>query len=366
MKSEIVNDKNFLAWLTLAMIGASLWIFKSYLHFLLVAAVLALSTSHLFAALTTIFSNRRANGFLHKNREAISSLILTIAFLMIIFTPLLYFVSVTYGQVESIDIAKIKATVLEMVDRTIEYLDKIPLLQEPLQRIQQEGLSFIAGPALDAALETGKGFVMGAGSLLGQIMWILVFYFLFNTYGKRILQFLADLMPMSYEHEKYLYQECTGTVAVVFYGTFFNMIAQGIAFGILMSFIGEYSAVYLGVLAGFCSVIPIVGAALVYVPVVALELLNGNIANALIILVFAWVVMGFLIDNLLRLLFIGLLKKTFGFDYKMNEILILLAILAGIASVGFWGLIIGPSVVALTLAAANLYSSDIGDMAGNK
>jgi predicted PurR-regulated permease PerM len=40
----------------------------------------------------------------------------------------------------------------------------------------------------------------------------------------------------------------------------------------------------------------------------------------------------------------------------MNEILILLAILAGIASVGFWGLIIGPSVLALTLAAANLYS----------
>jgi predicted PurR-regulated permease PerM len=124
-----------------------------------------------------------------------------------------------------------------------------------------------------------------------------------------------------------------------------------------MIFVGEYSALDLGVLAGFCSVIPLVGAALVYVPVVALELFQGNFINALIILAFAWVVMGFLIDNILRMVFIGFLKKLFGFEYQMNDVLILLAILAGIASIGFWGMIIGPSVLALALAAANLYSS---------
>ena len=88
-----------------------------------------------------------------------------------------------------------------------------------------------------------------------------------------------------------------------------------------------------------------------------LELLAGNWANAIVILAFAWIVMGFLIDNVLRLIFIGMLKRSFGFEYRMNDILILLSILAGIATIGFWGLIIGPSVLALTLAAANLYSS---------
>ncbi len=184
----------------------------------------------------------------------------------------------------------------------------------------------------------------------------MVFYFLLNAYSSKILQFLAELTPISYAHQTYLYRECTGTVAVVFYGTLFNMVAQGLAFGLLMIFVGDYNPFYLGVLAGFCSVIPIVGAALVYVPVVALELFSGNWVNALIILAFAWVVMGFFIDNILRMFFISFLKKIFGFEYRMNEILILLAILAGIASVGFWGLIIGPSVLALTLAAANLYS----------
>ena len=169
--------------------------------------------------------------------------------------------------------------------------------------------------------------------------------------------FLSSLIPLSTDHEEYLYRECTGTVSVVFYGTLFNMVAQGIAFGLLMVFIGNYNAGYLGALVGFCSVIPLVGSALVYVPVIGLELLAGHYINALVILAFAWLVMGFFIDNILRLFFIGFLKKLFGFEYTMNDILILLAILAGISTLGFWGLVIGPSILALTLATANLYSS---------
>lgn len=361
MNHNLIDDKKFLAWLTLAMIGASLWIFKSYVHYILVAAVLALATSHLYRVLIDLFTSNKNRGLIHNNKEVISALIMTALFLMMIFAPLLYFVSVTYDQISNLDVVLIKSTLTQMVDSTVHFLKKIPLLQEPLERIKREGISFITGPAIEAGFQGATSLAVGAGGLLGQIVWILLFYFLFNTYGRKILCFLAELLPMSYKHETYLYKECTGTVAVVFYGTLFNMIAQGIAFGLLMVFVGDYSAVYLGVLAGFCSVIPIVGAAMVYVPVIALELFAGNVVNALIILVFAWVVMGFFIDNILRLIFIGFLKRIFGFEYTMNEILILLAILAGIASVGFWGLIIGPSVLALTLAAANLYSSGLDD-----
>lgn len=352
------DNRKFLTWLTLGLIFASLYIFKSYLHFILVAAVLALATSHLFGGLTGLLGNQQKQGFWHRNREFFSALIMTTLFLVMLFVPLLYFVSVTYDKVATVDIAQLKSTLTAMVDKTANYFNNIPVLREPLERIKEEGLSFISGPAIDAAFDASVGFAKGVGNLLVQIVWILVFYFLLNAYSSRILQFLAELMPISSEHQNYLYRECTGTVAVVFYGTIFNMVAQGLAFGVLMSFVGDYSPFYLGVLAGFCSVIPIVGAALVYVPVVALELFSGNIANALIILAFAWIVMGFFIDNILRMVFIGFLKKIFGFEYRMNEILILLAILAGIASVGFWGIIIGPSILALTLAAANLYSQD--------
>ncbi len=361
MNHKEVNDRKFLAWLTLSLILLSLWIFKSYLHYLVVAAVLGLATSHLFTAITLKFAAMNEKGFVCKNSDMIAAFLLSCLFLLLIFGPIAYFISVTYDQVSVLDLDQIKQTVTEMVDATIDYLRKIPFLQDPLTRIEKEGLAIIKGPTIEAAFDGVKGLVTGAGGLLGQIMWIFLFYFLFNSYGRKILRFVAELVPMSYEHEKYLYRECAGTVAVVFYGTMFNMVAQGIAFGLLMVFVGDYDAMYLGVLAGFCSVIPIVGAALVYLPVIALELFGGSVVNAAIIFIFAWVVMGFFIDNILRLIFIGFLKKMFGFEYTMNEILILLAILAGIASFGFWGLVIGPSVLALTFAAANLYSIGLDD-----
>ncbi|MGI9538279.1 MAG: AI-2E family transporter, partial [Desulfocapsaceae bacterium] len=356
-----IDNRKFLTWLTLALILASLWIFKSYLHYILVAAVLALATSHLFEGITGLLTNSNNKGLLHRNKDAIGALILTILFLVMLFVPLLYFISMIYDKAADLDINQIKSTLTAMVDQAVAFCNKVPFLKEPLERIREEGLSLISGPAVDAAFDTTLGFAKGFGNILAQIAWILIFYFLFNIYSSKILRFLAELIPMSYENQSYLYRECTGTVAVVFYGTLFNMVAQGLAFGILMSFVGDYSAFDLGILAGFCSVIPLVGAALVYVPVVALELFQGNIVNVLIILAFTWVVMGFLIDNILRMVFISFLKKLFGFEYQMNDVLILLAILAGIASLGFWGMIIGPSVLALTLAAANLYSSKIDD-----
>ncbi|MCL7488964.1 MAG: AI-2E family transporter [Desulfobulbaceae bacterium] len=359
MTKQNLDDSKFIALFTLVLIGASLWIFSSYLHFILVAAVLALATSQSFSALLHLMEERWSSQWMGRNRRILASTLFTLFFLLMIFGPLLYFVSVTYGQVNNIDLQQVKQTTLEMANKTISFLDQFPLLEEPLSRLKKEGIAYLSGPGIEVGFNWLKGAVSGAGSLLFQIAWILVFYFLFNYYGSSILRFLSSLLPLSSEHEEYLYRECTGTVSVVFYGTLFNMAAQGFAFGLLMVFIGSYNAGYLGVLAGFCSIIPLVGAALVYVPIIALELLAGRYGNAVVILLFAWVVMGFVIDNILRLFFIGFLKKLFGFEYTMNEILILLAILAGLATFGFWGLIIGPSVLALTLATANLYSSQI-------
>lgn len=361
--SDTTNERssNFIALLTIGLIIASLLIFSPYLHYILVAAVLSLATSHAFVASLSIVEKSRMPQWLKKTKRITCSALFTSFFLMMIFLPLLYFIMVTFDQVSALDINQVKATILAMLNRGIAFLENIPMLQDLFMRLKSEGTNLINSSSIETVIKGGENMVSGAGGLIVQIGWILTFYFLFNLYGHKILHFLATLLPTSLQHEKYLYRECSGTVAVVFYGTLFNMAAQGLAFGLLMTFIGDYDSLYLGVLAGFCSVIPIVGAALVYIPVIALELFNGNYINAIVIFLFAWSVMGFFIDNILRLFFIGYLKKLFGFEYTMNEILILLSILAGLSTFGFWGIVIGPSVVALTLASANLYRDHLGE-----
>ncbi len=355
--SDNTQSRNALsvALLTVGFIIASLYIFSPFLKYILVAAVLALSTSHAYnAALNIMQSNTKVPTWIRKSSRALVALLFTSFFLLMIFLPLLYFLSVTYDQIAGLNINDVKSTALDMWSRFITIMSKVPVLEDTLQRLQAEGATMINSSSIEAVIKGGENMISGVSGLLFQIAWILTFYFLFNIYGDKILHFLATLLPTSRKHENYLYKECTGTVAVVFYGTLFNMAAQGLAFGLLMVFVGGYDSLYLGVLAGFCSIIPLIGSALVYIPVIALELFAGNYLDAIIVLVFAWAVMGFFIDNILRLFFISSLKKIFRFEYTMNEILILLSILAGIATLGFWGLIIGPSVVALTLAAANI------------
>ena len=359
MENKADEGVRFLSYLTLFLLAASLYIFSSYLHYILVAAVLSLCTSHGFIALNKFFKSSGLPVFIQKKSSFLTASILTLFFLCMIFAPLIYFVSETYNQVAGVDIDHIKDVTMQMLDQIVAFTDSIPVLHKFLESLKVEGFSALKAVSMEAIYKTVNGVASGAGGLVVQVAWIMIFYFLFNLNGRTILAFTARVMPTSFEHETYLYRECTGTVAVVFYGTLFNMLAQGLTFGVLMMFIGGYDAFYLGVLAGFCSVIPIVGAALVYIPVVALELVAGNYANVVVILIVVWGIMGFFIDNILRIIFISYLKKIFGFEYTMNEILILLSILAGIASFGFWGLIIGPSVIALTLAAANLYSSQI-------
>ena len=359
MPKQADEGVRFLSYLTLGLLAASLYIFSSYLHYILVAAVLALCTSHGLSALVQFFGRPSLPSFIRKQRNFISSTILTLFFLCLIFAPLVYFISQTYTQIQGVDLDNVKEVTMQMVDKVVSFTDSIPILHNFLDSLKTEGFSVLKGVSMEALYKTVNGVASGAGGLVVQIGWILIFCFLFNLNGKQILAFAARVMPTSFEHEKYLYRECTGTVAVVFYGTLFNMLAQGLTFGFLMAFIGGYDAFYLGVLAGFCSVIPIIGAALVYIPVIAMELVAGKYINVVIILIVVWGVMGFFIDNTLRIIFISYLKRIFGFEYTMNEVLILLSILAGITSFGFWGLIIGPSVIALTLAAANLYSSQI-------
>lgn len=359
MNQEVDEGVRFLSYLTLFLLAASLYIFSSYLHYILVAAVLSLSTSHGYSSLDNFFNRSSSPPFVRRQSSLLSAIILTLFFLCLIFAPLVYFVSETYSQMSGVDIDHIKDVTMQMVEKVVAFTDSIPVLHNFLDSLKAEGFSALKGVSMEAVYKAVNGVASGAGGLVVQVAWIMIFYFLFNLHGRRILAFAARVMPTTFEHEEYLYRECTGTVAVVFYGTLFNMLAQGLVFGILMLFIGDYNAFYLGVLAGFCSVIPLIGAALVYIPVVALELVAGNYVNVLVILIVVWGVMGFFVDNILRILFISYLKKIFGFEYTMNEILILLSILAGIASFGFWGVIIGPSVIALTLAAANLYSSQV-------
>ena len=76
--------------------------------------------------------------------------------------------------------------------------------------------------------------------------------------------------------KRILYNETSNTISSVFFGTLFSMVMQGLAFGVFLFFTTDYDAFYLGLTAGFASAIPVIGAYVVILPVVIVEILNQN------------------------------------------------------------------------------------------
>ena len=119
MQDSTSNENaRFIALLTVALIGASMYIFSPFLKYLLVAAVLALSTSHAFvAAVSFIENNRGMPAWIKRSKRVIVSLLFAAFFLMMIFTPLLYFLTVTLDQLSTLNIEEIKGTALDIWKR---------------------------------------------------------------------------------------------------------------------------------------------------------------------------------------------------------------------------------------------------------
>jgi predicted PurR-regulated permease PerM len=117
---------------------------------------------------------------------------------------------------------------------------------------------------------------------------------------------------------------------------------QGAAGGLAFAGLGVKSALLWGVLMAFTSLVPAVGAALVWLPVALFLLMTGSVAQGLALLAFGVLVIG-LIDNLLRPMLVGK-------DARMPDYLIMITTLGGVAAMGLNGLVLGPAAAALFLA----------------
>ena len=108
----------------------------------------------------------------------------------------------------------------------------------------------------------------------------------------------------------------------------------------------------------FASLIPVVGGALIYVPMCVYELAIGEKITALIVLIYSVVIISTLADNFVKPLIIKFINKKLGSTKtNLNEMLIFFAMMAGISTFGFWGMILGPAIVTMFVATLSSYDA---------
>jgi predicted PurR-regulated permease PerM len=194
---------------------------------------------------------------------------------------------------------------------------------------------------LHRAAGFGSSAFLGAlGSLVGFFLMIsLLFFFLRD--GDVMLSRARLLIPLDEERKERLFGRLSDVVRAIVFGTAVTAIAQGALLGVGFAIADLPSPVVFAVLATLLSLLPVGGAAIVWIPAVGWLLYDGRWGYAIFLL--AWGAMLSGADNVMRPMLIS------G-RAKISALAVFVGALGGIPAFGAIGLIVGPLVLSLVLA----------------
>jgi len=215
-------------------------------------------------------------------------------------------------------------------------------LRERVASVFMAGGRFFAGQALSIGENTLQFFIVA-----GVMLYLL--FFLFRD-GRWMAGVLRQSSPLSDTHTQRFATKFTAVVRATVRGNVIIALIQGLIGGVTFWAVGISAALLWGVLMAFLSLLPAVGAAVVWVPTAIYLALTGSWLKAVIVVGVGVLVIG-LVDNLLRPPLVG--KET-----RLPDYMVLLSTIGGLSLLGINGFIIGPLVAALFVSAWSIFTEE--------
>ncbi|MGP9833413.1 AI-2E family transporter [Marinobacter sp. NSM] len=207
------------------------------------------------------------------------------------------------------------------------------------------GSQFLAKQALGIGQNTFQFF-------LGLALMVYLAFFLIRD-GQQLVELLIKALPLGDERERLLFAKFAEVTRATVKGNLLIAIIQGALGGVIFWILGISGALLWGVVMAIFSLLPAVGAAIVWIPAAVYLAAIGDVVPAVILTVYGMVVIG-LADNLLRPILVGR-------DTKMPDYLVLLSTLGGLVMFGINGFVMGPLVAALFMAFWGIFIREFGN-----
>jgi predicted PurR-regulated permease PerM len=219
-------------------------------------------------------------------------------------------------------------------------LTSVAALQHKLSTVSVQASQLIATRALNIGQNTLQ-FVVSFG-----VMLYLLFFLLRD--GPALGARVRKAIPLDEKHKQDLSSKFITVIRATLKGNLMVAATQGLLGGFIFWALGIQGPVLWGVLMAFLSLLPAVGAGLIWGPVAIYFLATGALWQAAILTAFRVCVIG-LVDNILRPILVGK-------DTKMPDYVVLISTLGGMTLFGLNGFIIGPVIAALFMASWDLVS----------
>jgi len=177
-------------------------------------------------------------------------------------------------------------------------------------------------------------------------LMIFTLYYFFKD-GQTVVQHIKRLMPLPPDQVERTFRLLRDVILATMYGGIVVALVQGVMGGILFVSVGIPSAVFWGALMGFLSIIPVVGAFLVYIPAGIILILGGSYVQGIVVIAVGTLVIS-QVDNVLRPYLIS--GRT-----EMHPLMLFFTILGGIALFGLLGIVVGPLIAAIFLTMMKIF-----------
>lgn len=190
------------------------------------------------------------------------------------------------------------------------------------------------------------GFVGGLVGVIVEIFFVIFTMYYFFRDGDKIIGALHEALPLERAQADEIFARTSDVISASVYGVLVIAAIQGALGGLAFWVLGLPSPLVWGVVMLFLSMIPVAGSFVVWVPAAIFLAATGHWGKAALLTAWGALVIGS-VDNFLR-------PKLVGEKTQLHELLIFFSVLGGLQVFGVLGLIIGPVVAAITLAAVDI------------
>jgi len=319
----------------------SYFIYLTYKPFLIDIVIAILLSIALFN-IEKFFFNRTHNKY-------ISSILITMFLTLLLFTPLFYFISGVTDLIHNITPDSIKI----VVNKAKTLLTYLPdMLATKLQ-------AFLASDNIQSVYNNIAKIVgtltAKSAVFLKDMLLIVIFFFFTNLYGKEILCFIKRVSPLDDDKATSLFKDTQQMMGLVFYSTLVTAIFEGLLFGVFVQFYG-FDGVFFTVMYAFASLIPVIGGAIMWLPMSLYLYAKGDIDSAIQLALYSIIVISLIADTFIKPLIIKYIKLELNNSIEINPLLVFFSIVAGLSTFGFWGVILGPAITSLFISILKFYN----------
>jgi len=310
------------------------------------------------AILALIFQpvQRRIVARLGRRRNLAAFITLAICLVIVIFPltlvagTLIQQVGYAYAQVRSgsLDFGAYFSQIVHALPQSLQnLLARYDLMDLPgLQQRLSAGAAQISQFVATRALSVGQITVQ---VMVSFCVMLYMFFFLVRD-GREISRLIRDAIPLDESHKQHLIRKFTTVIRATVKGNVAVAFVQGALGGVALWVLGIQGALLWGFVMMLLSLLPAVGAALVWVPIAIYFISTGALAKGIGLAIFGTLVIG-TVDNVLRPVLVGK-------DTRLPDWVVLISTLGGISLMGINGFVIGPLIAALFISCWDLLRRD--------